>query len=105
MAVIRLEIKNRLEFNSGVGWGNYGPYERIDGIVKFGVDPENSANSKIVDLEYSPLDENGLVTFSSDFVLLTPLENEPSRLLVDVVNRGRKRAVSDFNMASSTLTP
>ena len=59
MAVIGVEIRDRFEFNSGSSWGNFGPYERIDGIVKFGVDPENSANSKIVDLEYSPLDENG----------------------------------------------
>ena len=105
MVVIGLEIKNRIEFNAGFNWGDFGPYERIDGVVEFGVDPKNSANSRMVDLEYAPVDKNGLVNFRSDFVLLTPLEKEPSRLLVDVVNRGRKMAVSDFNMVSPSLIP
>ena len=103
MAVIGVEIRDRVEFNSGSSWGNFGPYERIDGIVEFGVDPKNQANSRIVDLQYSPVDKNGLVKFSSDFVLLTPSQSKPSRLLVDIVNRGRKRAVSDFNMSSPSL--
>ena len=105
MAVIGVEIRDRVEFNSGSSWGNFGPYERIDGIVEFGVDPKNQANSRIVDLQYSPVDKNGLVKFSSDFVLLTPSQSKSSRLLVDIVNRGRKRAVSDFNMSSPSLIP
>ena len=43
MVVIGLEIKNRIEFNAGFNWGDFGPYERIDGVVEFGVDPKNSA--------------------------------------------------------------
>ena len=85
MAVIGVEIRDRVEFNSGSSWGNFGPYERIDGIVEFGVDPKNQANSRIVDLQYSPVDKNGLVKFSSDFVLLTPSQSKSSRLLVDIV--------------------
>ena len=104
MAVTGVEIKNRSEYDSGVSCGEFGPYERIDGIVFFGVDPENSANSRIVDLQYAPVGDDGLVNFSSDFVLLTPIKTQSSRLLVDVVNRGRKRAIPDFNMSSSTLT-
>ena len=105
LAVTAVDIKSRVEFDSGTSWGAFGPYERIDGVVKFGVDPENPANSGIIDLQHSPVGSAGLVNFSSDFVLLTPSTKESSRLLVDVVNRGRKRAISDFNMASPNLTP
>ena len=105
LAVTAVDIKSRVEFDSGTSWGKFGPYERIDGVVEFGVDPDNAANSGIIDLHHSPVDSAGLVNFSSDFVLLTPSTRESSRLLVDVVNRGRKRAISDFNMASPNLTP
>ena len=58
-----------------------------------------------MDLKHSPVNDSGKVTFTSDFVLLQPSIMEPTRLLVDVVNRGRKRAIPDFNMVSPTLVP
>ena len=33
MAVIGVEIKNQSEFDSGTSWGEFGVYERIDGVV------------------------------------------------------------------------
>ena len=60
MAVIGVEIKNQSEFDSGTSWGEFGVYERIDGVVFFGVDPENSANSRIVDLQHAPVGDEGL---------------------------------------------
>lgn len=105
MAVVNAEIINKTPFENGTPWGKYGPYERIDGTINFGVEPENPANSAIIDLEHSPVSQAGKVTFTSDFVLLQPSDREPTRLLVDVVNRGRKRAIPDFNMVSPTLSP
>ena len=83
MAVTAVDIKSRVEFDSGTSLGEFGPYERIDGVVEFGVDPENPANVGIIDLQHSPVGSAGLVNFSSDFVLLTPSTKESSRLLVD----------------------
>ncbi|SVA85303.1 uncharacterized protein METZ01_LOCUS138157 [marine metagenome] len=105
MAVVNAQIVNRTPFENGTPWGKYGPYERIDGTINFGVEPNNPANSAIIDLEHSPITQSGRVTFTSDFVLLQPSDREPTRLLVDVVNRGRKRAIPDFNMVSPTLSP
>ena len=105
MAVVNAKIVNRTPFENGTPWGKYGPYERIDGTINFGVEPNNPANSAIIDLEHSPITQSGRVTFTSDFVLLQPSDREPTRLLVDVVNRGRKRAIPDFNMVSPTLSP
>ncbi len=105
MAVSKFEVNSRSDFADGQSWGEFGNYEQIDGLVTFKVDPENSANRSVIDIDHATTDENGLVTFTSDVVILKPAHVPPSRLLVDVVNRGRKRAVADFNMASPTLEP
>ena len=105
MVVSKFEVTARSEFAGGHSWGKFGIYEQIDGLVIFSVDPKNCANRSIIDIGQATTDENGLVTFTSDFTILKPAHLPPSRLLIDVVNRGRKRAVADFNMASSTLEP
>ena len=105
MAVTSAEITSRTPFENGNSWGKVGAYERIDGIIHFEVEPDNPSNSAIIDLQHSPVNDSGRVTFTSDFVLLQPSETKPKRLLVDVVNRGRKRAIPDFNMVSPALSP
>ncbi len=106
MAVVQLEIRSRGPYAGGRSFGNAGKYERIDGVVTFGADPDNAANTSIVDLDLAPKDDGGLVRFSSDFTLLTPSgSNGGGKLLVDVVNRGRKMAVNTFNRVSLSLTP
>ncbi len=105
MAVSKFEVNSRSDFAGGQSWGEFGNYEQIDGLVTFKVDPKNSTNRSVIDIDHATTDENGLVTFTSDVVILKPAHVRPSRLLVDVVNRGRKRAVADFNMASPNLEP
>ena len=105
MAVTSAEITSRTPFENGNSWGKVGAYERIDGMINFEVEPDNPSNSAIIDLQHSPVNDSGRVTFTSDFVLLQPSETKPKRLLVDVVNRGRKRAIPDFNMVSPALSP
>ena len=106
MAAVQMEITSRAPYAGGRTFGKAGRYERIDGVVTFGVDPDNAANSSIVDLAMAPRDREGLVRFSSDFTLLTPsASNSGGKLLVDVVNRGRKMAVNTFNRVSLSLTP
>ena len=106
MAAVQMEIRSRGPYAGGRPFGKAGRYERIDGVVTFGVDPDNAANSSIVDLDMAPRDREGLVRFSSDFTLLTPsASNSGGKLLVDVVNRGRKMAVNTFNRVSLSLTP
>ena len=51
MAVIGIEVKSRQPFAGGKAFGTVGSYERIDGIVRFGVDPSHPANEAIVDLD------------------------------------------------------
>ena len=80
MVVSKFEVTASSEFAGGRSWGGFGIYEQIDGLVTFGIDPENCANRSIIDIDQATTDENGLVTFTSDFTILQPAHLPPSRL-------------------------
>jgi hypothetical protein len=102
MAVTTLEIKSRSPFGKGKTFGSGGTYEQLEGTVRFAVDPEDPANGGITDLALAQRDASGLVHFSADFRILHPKEPQQGnrRLLFDVVNRGRTRALAYFNRAA-----
>ena len=56
----------------GKAWGLSGPYEKMIGTMYFEVDPNNSANEIIVDIEHAPINAEGTVEFSANFVLIKP---------------------------------
>ena len=64
------------------------------------MDPAPRANRDIVDLELAPRNSAGGVEFSADFAMLQPtnIDRGNRRVLFDVVNRGRKTALT-FNGA------
>lgn len=103
----QLEIRSRVPFAEGAAFGDAGPYERIDGLIRFAVDPLHPANEAIVDLHLAPRDADGRVGFEADFCLLQPADpgRGSGRLLLDVANRGRKRAVAVFNRAPAQAVP
>ena len=105
--VERLEILERMPFAKGHQFGDSGAYERIRGRLHYTVDPYNAANGLIVDLALAPLDSQGMVTFSGDFMLLHPVD--PIRgnrnLLYEVGNRGNVGMLSFFNDAPRTNRP
>jgi hypothetical protein len=76
-------------------------------MVHFAVDPLHPCNTAITDLELAPRDAAGKVGFSAHFAMLQPLapERRNRRLLFDVVNRGRKTVMSNFNSAPRALDP
>ncbi len=101
MAVTRFEIRSR---RAVAGWN----YERLDGVLHLAVDPAHSANRAIVDLDKAARDPAGLVHFSSDLTLLRPHGGgapQAGRLLVDVINRGRRTVLRAFNRAFSEMQP
>ncbi len=103
MAVVAVDITCREPYADGQSFGDTGPYERLDGVLTYAVDPSHVANQAIVDLALAPRDDDGCVPFRSDFTLLVP--RQPARgnrrLIVDIVNRGRKRVVSTFNRTAA----
>ena len=101
MAVTKLLITSRQPFAQGRAFGTVGPYEQLDGIVYFAVDPSHAANHLITDIERAPRDASGRVPFSADWRLLRPVEPQRGnhRLLVDIPNRGRGLALRNLNSA------
>ena len=101
MPVVAVNIKARHPYAGGKSFGESAAYERIEGAFTFAVDPGNPANAAIVDLEYAPVDDQGRVRFESDFTLIAPKDTAGGngRLIVEAVNRGRRRTVAFFNRA------
>jgi len=101
MAVVGLDIRARQPYADGVAFGDAGAYERIDGRVRYAVDPAHAANGAIVDLDLAERGPDGTVHFLADFTILQPAD--PSRgnrrLLFEVLNRGRKNVPRHFNRA------
>jgi Alpha/beta hydrolase domain len=99
MAVTSFEITRRSVVLDGRPFGAAGAYEKIAGVLRFGVDPTHPANQAITDIGLAPRSAEGLVESAADFYLLRPLDPERGkrRLLLDIPNRGRKVALGMFN--------
>ncbi len=106
MPVTKMEIKTSRPFANGESFEGVGSYEQLDGTIHFAVDPDNAANETIADLELAPCDAKGLVTFSSDFRLLRPVDRQRGnrRILLDIPNRGKPLALRNINSAPE-VTP
>lgn len=100
LAVVEIDIRNRMPYVGGESIGEHGPFERIDGILHYRVDPRKAHNACIVDIELAPRDSDGLVRFSGDFTLIAPTERTPRSLLLEVPNRGNRLAFRMFNRSS-----
>src|SRR5688572_25141360 len=99
MALNKLDILQREPYEAGRSFGAVGPYERIDAIAYYAVDPLHMANQTIVDLDRAERGADDKVHFSGDLTILMP--SDPSRsnraLLMQVPNRGH-RIVTRLNM-------
>ncbi len=107
MAVVEIESERIDAYENGKPFGEVGPYERIDLTVAYAVDPEAEANRDIVDLADADRGEDGLVHYRGDATVLRPVD--PSRAnrmaLLDVPNRGHRRATGLFNRADPEPVP
>jgi len=105
--IVRIEVKSRTDVLAGKAFGATGPYEKLTGTLYFAIDPRNSANRIITDIDLAPKNGNGRVEFSSDFYLIKP--KDPARgnatLLYEVSNRGGKGMLGFFNFAQGNLDP
>src|ERR1700739_1022303 len=74
----------------GASFGSVGQYEEITGIAYGEVDPKNPLDAIIQDIGLAPLDANGKVEYSTQIVILRPvnLANGNSTMLLEIVNRG-----------------
>ena len=101
MALTKFEITSRTPYAGGRSFGKRGPFEQLDGVAHFAVDPGHEANGSIVDLALAPRNAAGLVEFQADFSIVMPVDAERGngRAIVELPNRGRRRVVAMLNCA------
>jgi Alpha/beta hydrolase domain len=101
MPVAQLDIQRHTPYEGGRSFGRTGPYELLEGIVRFAVDPDEPG---IADLSYAARDGSGRVGFEADWCVLRPADPErgSGRLLFSVANRGRRSAVP-FSVLTAPL--
>jgi hypothetical protein len=94
--VTRVEVKSR-------GMVGTSGYEKIVGTLHFAIDPKDPRNARIADVEKAPVNAAGRVEFSADMYSLRPVDPAKSNgvALVDVLNRGNKIVLRNFNRSAS----
>ena len=79
-------------------FGSVGAYERLTGTFKGEVDPKDPKNAIIQDLGLAPVNANGKVEYTADFVLLKPKDMTKASgvLRYDAPNRGNIVAIDPY---------
>jgi len=105
MAVVGFDLVGRRPLADGKPFGSVGPYEELKGRLRFAIDPLHAANRGITDIEMTPVDSEGRVTFACDLSILLPVDRTrcSGRVLLDVVNRGNTVSLPNFNHATRPL--
>jgi Alpha/beta hydrolase domain len=105
--VEKVTITSQTVVADGHAFGTSGAYEKLVGRIDFALNPSDPHNKAIVDLEYAPRGSDGLVRFSSDLIVLRPVD--PSKgngvLFFEVANRGRMGLLGQFNGARGGNDP
>ena len=91
-AMLKTVIINSVEpFASGTTFGSTGAYERVKGVFRGELDPQDARNRVIVNLDKAPRNAAGKVEYEADFFMLRPVyaKRGNGRIIYDVTNRGR----------------
>jgi Alpha/beta hydrolase domain len=91
-----------------LSFGVVGQYEKLRGTAYREVDPLDSQNAVITDIELAPRNGNGKVEYSMDIFILKPinLKNGNHRLFFDFNNRGQMRLgrLNDVDLTNNPTT-
>lgn len=71
-------------------YGSVGAYEKVTGVLRGELDPQDPKNAVIQDLALAPVNARGMVEYSTDFVMLKPKDMSKASgvLRYDAPNRG-----------------
>src|SRR5262245_41622271 len=74
----------------GITFGNTGQYKKLVGRAFGEVDPNDPRNAVITDIDLAPRNAHGMVEYSTDFYILTPVETWRGnhRVFFEINNRG-----------------
>lgn len=90
----------------GRSFGSVGQYEKLRGTAYGELDPTDPRNAVITDIELAPVNERGMVEYSTNIFILKPVNMALGnrRVLLDFNNRGGMR-VGLLNDARATNNP
>ncbi len=79
-------------FANGASFGTTGAYERVWGVARGELDPADTRNKGIVNLDRAPRNAKGKVEYEVEWFMLRPADAAKGnhKLLFEVTNRGRK---------------
>jgi hypothetical protein len=85
----------------GTSFPGVGQYEKITARAYGEVDPNVPGNALITDINGAPRNANGHVQYSTDVVIIKPIDPSKGsgKIFYDVVNRGNKGSWATFNGA------
>jgi hypothetical protein len=88
--ITRIEVTKTETYNDGKRFGSAGEYVRIFGKAYGEVDPNNSLNAIIQDIQLAPRNAKGNVEYVTEFILLQPKDINKSNgiLFLSLPNRG-----------------
>ncbi len=107
MSVVSLEIETDIAFAGGASFGETGAYRLIEGCAHLAI----AANAIGADGIYTPerivTGPDGLIHAWGDFSILAPVSPDKANgtLLVELVNRGGKRLLHNYNNGPMTNLP
>ena len=99
------DIVSRSPAFDGKVFGKVGAYERIDAIAHFAIDSETARAQKIVDLNLAPKNDKGEVEYSSQVVILRPVNYPSQTLYYEVTNRGWNLSYTIFDYGKDAVNP
>ena len=90
----------------GRSFGSVGQYEKLRGTAYGELDPADPRNAIITDIELAPVNERGMVEYSTDIFILKPISLDLGnrRVILDFNNRGGMR-VGLLNEARAINNP
>ena len=97
--IVSIEILKTEPAFAGQTFGKAGVFEIVTGKAHGELDPNAPANAPIQDIGLAPRNAKGMVEYTTDIAILRPADPKQSNniLLLNVINRGNKGAVSLFN--------
>lgn len=104
VGITRIVITDTQPMYGGATFGAVGAYEKLTGTAYGRFDPKDRKNAGLVFVDKAPLDADGLVEYSTDFLMLRPVDpaKGSGRLFYNVVNRGGDQSLSSLNKGSLT---
>ncbi len=101
--IVRFEVESSTAAFEGRTFGDVGAYELVKARAYGELNPKDPRNAVIADIDLAPRNDRGKVEYSTEVQILRPVDRSRGnhRLFYEVLNRGNKLSLGDFNDAPS----